>query len=652
MKRILLQIILVFSFMVFLPAQELIPLFYNHAIKKQGVKDLEFKSTSPDFKYLTPPPPDGSHYFFDDFANYNFSVYPDTNLWSDKAAFVNQTYPDSCVSIGVATLDGVDSNGDLYSFIDGSFPSDTLTARSIDLNGEAGNIYLSFFYQGGGKGDAPDINDSLIVDFYHADSNKWYMAWHSLGFQSNTFEQVVLEIADSLRTDEFKFRFRNWTSTDIRDSKGGDESGIANSDQWHIDYIQVRNVSSIDQMYAINDASFVYPLNSTHKFYHSLPYKHLNYSQGDRRPTSDITVRTIFPNEASVTVNRMHQTYNIYGGSRTPVGSTELEENEQEDEFLRYTDFFTPAYSYNPEQAYGYYEYISFLDIIPSQYKWNDTVKKREIFQDYYAYDDGTAEFGFGLPGNGGVNMRLAYQFPLAIRGSNPADTLTAIDIHFVKTRNNASNNVEFIVCVWDHHGDKPGELLYPPLQEGNLPTDKIEYPDTTLGINEFMRIELDEELIVKDTIYIGLVQLNLGSIGIGYDINSGNRSAIYTNDGNQWLQTIATIPQGSLMLRPVFGNFEYASTIKQNIVNKKHEVFKLFPLPVSNSVNIELLLDDKTIEEYRFSVFNLVGKTLVSGEILQETIDLSSLPQGMYFLRIRDKVTSETFIHKIIKKE
>lgn len=652
MKRILLQILLIFSFAVVLPAQELTPLYYNHAIKKHLVKDLEFKSTIREFKYVTSPLPDGSHYFFDDFANYNFSVYPDTNLWSDNSAFVNQTYPDSCVSIGVATLDGVDNNGDLYSFSDGSFPSDTLTAKSIDLSGETGNIYISFFFQGGGKGDAPETKDSLILDFYHLNSNEWYKAWYSEGIQSNTFEQVVIEIADSLKSTEFKFRFRNWTSTDIRDSKGGDESGIANTDQWHVDYIQLRNVSSISQMYAINDASFVFPLKSTHSFYHSLPYKHLTFSQGDRRPTSDITVRTIFPNEASVTVNRRHETYNIYKGSRTLVNSTELFENEQFTAFFQYADFFTPAYSYNPNQEYGYFEYISFLDIIPSQYRWNDTVKKREVFKDYYAYDDGTAEFGFGLPGNGGINMRLAYQFPLAIRGSNPADTLTAIDIHFVKTRNSASKDVEFIVCVWEHNGVEPGELLYPPLDEGKLPNDKIIYPDTTLGINEFMRIKLDEELIIKDTIYIGLVQMNLGSLGIGYDINSGNRSAIYTNDGNQWLQTIATIPQGSLMMRPVFGNYEYTSSTNDKIIKGKEEVFKVFPVPVQDYLNVQLLLHDRNIEEFTYSVFSVVGKTIVAEKNLQESIDISYLPQGLYFVRIRDKHTSEIFTHKIIKKD
>ncbi len=649
MKKILPQIILLFSFSISLVAQELVPLNYNHAIKKQLDLTKGFKSAGQQ-KYKTSPFPDANHYFFDDFANYNLSVFPDENLWQDKSAFINQTYPDSCLSIGVATLDGVDSNGDLYSISEGVFPSDTLTSKDINLDGVVGNVYISFFYQGGGKGDAPEENDSLILDFYHSDSARWYTFWYSLGVQTNTFEQVVIEIGDSLRRPDFKFRFRNWTSTDIRDTKGGDESGIANSDQWHIDYVQVRSVASKSDMYEINDVSYAFPLKSVHKYYHAIPHKHLNYSIGDRRETFDITISKLPTTVPSVFIKRNFETFNIYGGQLEKTAWDYGFGNEQYAQFRGFSDFYTHLINYNSTQKYGLYEIRSYIEIVQEQYRWNDTIKKIEVYKDYYAYDDGTAEFGFGLPGNGGVNMRLAYKFPLSIRGTNPADTLTAIDIHFVKTRNNASSSVEFQICVWANNGVEPGELLYPSIVDGGLSNSPVYSPDTTLGINEFMRIKLEEELLVKDTIYIGLVQKNLGTLGIGYDINSNSRSSIYTNDGNQWQQTIAAIPPGSIMMRPVFGNNVSAHTKETNISLNKAQPFKVYPVPVKDYLTVHNLDKSREMEAFNYSIYNVVGNSMVVEQPLQEEIDFSLYPNGIYILRIRDIRTSEYYTHKILK--
>lgn len=651
MKQILLHIILLFSISVNLFAQQLVPLNYNHAIKGHLAKDKRLKAAEKQ-RYITPPLPDGNHYFFDDFSNYSYSVYPDPVKWSDKSAFINQTYPDSVVSIGVATLDGVNCNGDLYSFTEGAFPSDSLTSTDIDLNGVPGKIYLSFFYQGGGKGDAPEENDSLILDFYHSDSARWYPFWYSLGYQSNTFEQVIVEIGDSLRRADFKFRFRNWTSTSIQDSKGGDESGIANSDQWHIDYVQIRSAVSTSEMTEINDASYVYPLKSIHQYYHSIPYKHLNYSRGDRRGTSDITVRTTFSNIQTVTVRRRHETYNIYKGQRVWTSGTELFENNPSNVFMEYTDFFTPIIGYNPSQEYGLFEYQSYLEIVPDQYKWNDTIKKTEVYKDYYAYDDGTAEYGFGLPGNGGINMRLAYQFPLSIRGENPADTLTAIDLHFVKTRNNANSEVEFQLCVWANNGSEPGELLYPTLVNGEFPSKPLYKPDTTLDINEFMRIKLEEELLVKDTIYIGFVQRNIGSLSIGFDINSNSRSAIYTNGGNEWQQVIATIPEGAIMMRPVFGNYLYTGIKNVQPDFTKSKPFKIYPVPVKSFLTVQKITGDIQIEDCSYSIYSMVGHAMIIEQPLQEELDFGNYSSGLYILRIRNNRDAEYYTYKILKSD
>src|SRR5580698_537300 len=92
--------------------------------------------------------------FLDDFSRPG--PYPFDSLWMDNAVFVNTTYPICPYTIGVATLDGVNSEGQPYN--PGcppgtSLPADSLTSRPINLSGynSHDSLWFSFFYQAGGR---------------------------------------------------------------------------------------------------------------------------------------------------------------------------------------------------------------------------------------------------------------------------------------------------------------------------------------------------------------------------------------------------------------------------------------------------------------------------------------------------------------------
>ncbi|MDA9001872.1 hypothetical protein N9H08_00260, partial [bacterium] len=59
------------------------------------------------------------------------------------------------------------------------------TSVAINLAGRTpdDNIYLTFFYQGGGLGNAPDANDSLVVEFLAPDGGDqgWTQVWSAIG---------------------------------------------------------------------------------------------------------------------------------------------------------------------------------------------------------------------------------------------------------------------------------------------------------------------------------------------------------------------------------------------------------------------------------------------------------------------------------------
>ncbi len=120
--------------------------------------------------------------FIEDFSSY--VGYPDTALWVDNYAFINQSFAINAPSIGIATLDAVDQFGKVYEHASQlSFPADTLTSKPIRLDSiffpiskkltPSDSIYFSFFYQPGGGlgqpwnrlGNPPESTDSLVLEF-------------------------------------------------------------------------------------------------------------------------------------------------------------------------------------------------------------------------------------------------------------------------------------------------------------------------------------------------------------------------------------------------------------------------------------------------------------------------------------------------------
>ncbi len=103
--------------------------------------------------------------FFDDFS-YN-SPIANINLWQKSSVFVNRTYPINPPTIGVVTLDGLDSNGLAYDINISNFSgfADKLTSHPIDLSNSTNPLFLMFYYQPQGLGDNPQTEDSLILEF-------------------------------------------------------------------------------------------------------------------------------------------------------------------------------------------------------------------------------------------------------------------------------------------------------------------------------------------------------------------------------------------------------------------------------------------------------------------------------------------------------
>ena len=232
--------------------------------------------------------------FFDDFS-YN-SPFANINLWHQSSIFVNRTYPINPVTIGVATFDGLDEYGFARNFFQAnpSAPSDTLLSQEIDLLA-VDTAYLMFYFQGKGIGDSPQLNDSLVLEFF-SNTLVWEQVWFSFGQSMQEFEKVIQIINEpKFLHNAFQFRFRNYATI----------SG--NFDHWHIDYVKVDEFLNSNDTIKLNDVAFVYAATSFLKTYEQMPWTHFKNNEAvEMNDTAAIFLRN---NGAGINIYYQYDVY-------------------------------------------------------------------------------------------------------------------------------------------------------------------------------------------------------------------------------------------------------------------------------------------------------------------------------------------------------
>ena len=604
--------------------------------------------------------------FFEDFSNY--TGYPNATLFVDRQAFVNNSFPVRPPTIGVATLDALNEFGRIYSHLNEvSKGADTLTSCFIRLDSlldkdtltyidpKKANLFFSFYFQPGGAGllgsgagerigSQPNKSDSLVLEFGYlrVDSvgTVWNHVWSTPGFSvdkwiSDTltphqyFKQVLIPITDTnYFCKKFQFRFRNYASLEPQQGIKGWEGNV---DQWHIDYIRLdTGRNNID--FFTNDLGFVSPTTSFLKNYQSMPWKQFQPSD----------MKTNFTNELT----------NLNDGKRTPrykysitQGGTLVSE---------YTDMWAGAQDIESYFTHGLYENppvtsppISFTPtnntgtdttsfVITHVFTnnsgddfctANDTCIFKQKFYDYFAYDDGTAEYGYCL--NNQYNMAyLAMNFQLRV-----SDSLSAVRMWFNRTKNDENKQARFSFVVWKDDNGKPGAVLYR--------TDEY-HPDfaDSLHYLYFKEYRFEKKYFVSEAnknIWIGFEQKGNVQLNIGFDQNISQElyeqnldidKAIfkYNTNGNWTNSSFRGVP----MIRPVFGeplNLKIPSSPKLSTI-------KIYPNPTTGELNIQ----SSTFKVQSVDIYDIIGKKQKSRKAEEQnvTLNIYDLPSGIYFIRVQ----------------
>lgn len=645
-----------FSFFGNSQAQELRGLNYNPVLMHAAKETPNYKSTGSNIPNSVPLPTD--NIFFDDFSTYRTELYPDTKgNWLDRSATITRSLADSSISFGTITLDCFDANGDVYGPVGQINASDTLTSREISAEGGS-NYFLSFFIQGGGKGDSPEDQDSILLELKSGKTKEWIYVWDLNGYHSHTFEQIIIPINDSLYTnDTIQFRFINYTSLSDNEVKGK-KGALSNADNWLLDYIQIKSAASASEMENINDVTIFQPIKPIFTDYTHVPYDHLKDASGRTIESNSIWFRTIFPSETDIiSIGRSHVYVDVTNNDTCEiVGRNQgIQIDVAPNTFAKETDRFILSQGFKTEdknqRGEGEFHFKNYLNAssINDQYKWNDTITTESIFRDFYAYDDGSAEFGFGIAGNEAEGTRFASRFEI-YNYAGTLDTLTGVYIYFNKAANDFNLDLEFQIAVWDVGTDNfPGDLIY------NTGLDNLYTPESPIGLNNpsnttdgFMLIEFNEDVLLSGQFYIGLVQYTENFLNVGYDVSFGSKSNIAFYSDNHWesASSLPDIPQGALMIRPKFGHYDYTTENKQVI--QKIEQVDLYPNPASSIVNINL---PNEYHNYTYKLFDVLGNEVEANTLNANSIYVEHLPSGLYILQLTDLNSKQQYSQKLLKK-
>lgn len=563
---------------------------------------------------------------FQDSAQYYFVDAEADNWYTDRDVLINETFAIDPPTRGVATFDGLNEFGLPYNIdLAITVKADYLTSVPIDLSSTSDTTYFSFFYQPKGLSlDPPERNDSLVLEFYNSTNQRWAKVWGVGGFLADTFTQAFVKVETDFLTNAFQFRFRAYAS-----SAGA-------FDQWHIDYIYLDDQRTFNDK-SVKDITFVNAPPPLLKYYFAMPWWHFKPNPGNFMVDSlkDLRIRSLHDGGLNV--------FNKVVIEDT-VNNTEFYRFPTNDRFSIIPPGFSIDFDYPLNFAYpptyidsaGVLEVIADIDFrpgptdAPDLIRANDTLTSKAILDNYYAYDDGTAEAGYGVNPRASVGGLFSY---LAVEYNMPiADTIGGLQIYFLPQRfifdNNPITSQSFEITIWS--GLNPSQVIYQKAER---------YNPIYTEPNGFITFWLDTLIPVPQNFYIGFKSIGPLSLNVGYDLNNNNRDKTFWSlDGQSWSNPSSGIFDGSSMIRPVFRKKEWGVGLVKQSKNESTAIM-VYPNPVREQLMIAIKGKEK-LDAYQ--LFDARGKLVLSGHL--QKLELGHLPRGLYFLRIElDNGTQQT---------
>lgn len=497
--------------------------------------------------------------FWDDFSSSD-TLLRDSLWLYGNSVLLNNGIGIQPPSKNVVTFDGVDSLGKPYNINDALAKgfADHLVSQPIRMDlvnpSERNTVYFSFFYELEGRGEPPDPGDELIVSFKN-NSGTWediFILEPGVNMRTDSFTQVILPVAEE-RFFHANFQFRIYNLARL--------SGPY--DTWNVDYIYLNRLRDTNDLY-YPDRTISSPLSSLFHDYYAMPITHFladpashlthptvelyNLKKTDSltgsphaQPFKYTTEATITSrNAGTLTTNVVPLDFEADPGMTMPglkFVNLSLNTLPAPSDFDANADSIHVRLKYSmttkdnlPTSLLGDYNPRKYK---PIDFRYSDTTSIGYVLSSYYAYDDGTAEYGAGLNQAGSF---LAFLFEMK---TDSIDTLVYVDIYFPEFGDNTNQSLQLQVR------STLGDINAAPL------IDQLIVVERTTR-NKFKRYTLYRPVPVAGAFYIGWKQITNASIPVGLDKNTENGNKIYYNITGDWVQN--TLVKGSIMVRPGFG--------------------------------------------------------------------------------------------------
>ncbi len=481
------------------------------------------------------------------------------------------------------------------------------------------------------------VNDTLWVpcDSIFVREMIWNTVWGVDGLSlqqlynstGKYFKQVMIpfnNMSDTIYLNKgFQFRFRNLASMGNNTLPGW----LGNVDQWNIDYIKLNiNRTSIDTL--LKDVAFACAAPTTLKQYQTMPWSQFKGHQATELTDS---LSILLTNLDNITKNTSY-IYDVKTATGGPVhhydgGSFNIDPYNSNG-YQTYQPHARPPVQFTYPEDTQDSALFTITHIFKEaggadQNNFNDTIRYSQNFYNYFSYDDGTAENGFGLSPAG---SKLAYKFVL-----NTPDTLRAVNMFFNRTLDN-SNVQYFWLTVWNDNNGQPGSVIYEQNSTSPILGDSL---------NQFRTYAFNEPIALSGTFYIGWRQTTDDNLNVGFDRNHDASSKIFYNSDGTWSNTIYS---GALMMRPMLGK----SFSGVNIDEQTQTPISIFPNPLTGNTFSVTVNDDYS--NYTYRITDITGRTLTTQKLeAQNQIEAQA---GIYIITIYKKAQAVHSQKLIIYKQ
>ncbi len=562
--------------------------------------------------------------FFDDFTTpHEGNPRPDKWL-PGGGVLVNNRLPVHPLTRGVATLDGLKANGQGYGSTSSFGAIDSLTSQLIDLSayGPGSNIYLTFAWQEGslaGPAQRSGSGTPVALELFFLDRDgRWVSQWRQLasGQAVSGFRQRAVVVSDA-RYFHAGFQFQFQATGNLAISR----------DAWSLDYLVLdANRSAADTTYA--DLATAQGLGNPLRRFTALPWWQYNAAAPGDELNSQLTAEITNLNPGPIptpiswqgTVHDLNSSFQGTWLTDSRSIPTQPRQSTIEGSARAAPLPITAA----PKQL----RYTLALNtrVGPGDRTLpNDTLSRDVALNDYYAFDDGSAESVLSLPATSlGPIQYLAYALDLNQPDQVKGLRLYPVFLNSVDGDNGASRNVT--IGVW---ADANGQPSAQPLV-----TRTAVLPNPLPAGQSFVDVLFGTSVPVSGRVYVGYGQSARGQfLPYGLDLNNPPPAhTLWRTEQGAWL-AFSSIPAGAPMLRPLLTNNQTVVTATVPATGAP-ATFALYPNPASAGV---VAVAGSAFA--RASILDALGRTVWEQPIAEAgrpRLTPGPLAAGVYAVRLR----------------